>query len=1062
MASIGYISTAVATARADTTLALANFNFEINLFTKRVNPPVEYSGVGQHLAKSRLQEAQDGAQHTTARRLGLLFKNILPSTPGLIRAYGTRASEISRSAKANPKGDASSYGPFGDRVGADATALWAAATSGHAAIQCHLLACMLARIWDAPEATSLWDEIILRRKTEVAAKLEADCEIDTDTMLAAAGQFPRSDLADWDASCRSWLRVADSEKSVQQTKLRLIIDNIDLSVNNKPDTYESVLAAWTTAMKEMEKLLEGIHLPVQSGGILLALMAWHLYPDLECLTAPNPRVELGDRLFLKRGILTIGLGPAPGREARSVYWSLPLAHLRYYGLPVTKFCSTRTSETDRVTVDELLFAWFSAYIKAWDSDPSIPSEVVIRYVGDVAARLHNALGKKIYTTGHAAHESSKGMSSPSQSWLLLLSQIANKWATSLDQPRAQSLRNLGRNFSGLVKAPFQNIFTINTYLEVAMELEDKIRLLREIATSLYAQQVADEDYKYLILYSYDYEGEHRGKFEVATACPEFGIERGVVDSAQTPRAYRRWISPPPRGNSVQPSEDQILEARIQQIRESGEGADHHSNPYPVFLKAPGNMDYASYRAGRETRTLIHGPQIELREKHPLVMKISRDSVYRYEVVYGDYYQGVALLRRRGPTDSHLRPIIHQQDQAGAKKAEASTAKYTLSTKKLLSLFNPDRINFDSLATGYLRLDFETNASLLGMTFIDTLYKKLENATVDVRAAKVDLSKAHWVKSAFENYKTKHSRRGRHGERSLRGGRRDFPPDERVDYLAPSDTDTAASFACIAMMETGSFNFHPSELSSVFALCSADSMYIASALLRDPAQRDDLHQVGIKRVTGNIGRAGMALMIPPLNPTVRSYEVDDWYLYQHQTFDGVLDDSFGGTSLQLSFTEWKQEVNVGTTGSKDVEAYFLETLISVYDRDKWIADLDVLSTFRSGRLLTSFLAHKLCACSTASNAQIRPPLDEPSLSPGLQLISIGNFAEIIVAPSGPGIITAKGNWQARLAAASICIAKGYRVILKPHDCCWRCLSSASINGETVYSIIKSSNVLVIIL
>jgi hypothetical protein len=61
MASIGYISAAAATARADTTLALANFNFEINLFTKRVNPPVEYSGVGQHLAKSRLQEARDGA-----------------------------------------------------------------------------------------------------------------------------------------------------------------------------------------------------------------------------------------------------------------------------------------------------------------------------------------------------------------------------------------------------------------------------------------------------------------------------------------------------------------------------------------------------------------------------------------------------------------------------------------------------------------------------------------------------------------------------------------------------------------------------------------------------------------------------------------------------------------------------------------------------------------------------------------------------------------------------------------------------------------------------------------
>ncbi|EOO00567.1 hypothetical protein UCRPA7_3933 [Phaeoacremonium minimum UCRPA7] len=229
MASIGNITAAAAAARADTTLALANFNFEISLFTKRVNPPVEYEGVGQHLAKARLQEAQDGSQHTTARKLGLLFKGILPTTPNLIKAYGSRASEIAKSAKANPKGDVSSYGPFTNRVGADATTLWAAATSGHAAIQCHLLACMLARMWDAPEATSLWDEIILRRKMEVAADLEAEGEIDTNLMLATAQQFPRCDLADWDASCRSWLRVADSEKLVQQKKLRLIIDNIDLS-----------------------------------------------------------------------------------------------------------------------------------------------------------------------------------------------------------------------------------------------------------------------------------------------------------------------------------------------------------------------------------------------------------------------------------------------------------------------------------------------------------------------------------------------------------------------------------------------------------------------------------------------------------------------------------------------------------------------------------------------------------------------------------------------------------------------------------------------------------------
>ncbi|KAK4043121.1 hypothetical protein C8A01DRAFT_13315 [Parachaetomium inaequale] len=1049
MASIGHISAAAATARVDTTLALANLHFEVNLFTKRISPPIEYQGVGQHLAKPRLKEAQDGAQHTNARKLGLLFRRVLPATPGLIKAYGTRASEIARSAKANPKGEASSYGPFVDQIGADATTLWAAATSGHAAIQCHLLACMLARIWDAPEATSLWDEIITRRKMEVAAQLEAEGELDQDLMRAAAEQFPRDDLADWDASCRAWLRVADAEKAVQQTKLRLIINNLDLPVNTKPDTYESVLAAWTGAMEGLESLVGGTPLAAQSGGLLLGLMSWHLYPDLECLAATMPRVELGDHLFAEKGLLTIGLEPAPDREARSVYWSLPLARLRYYGLPVTKFSSTRTSDRDRLTVDELLFAWFCAYIKGWDSDASIPSGAVIEYAGDVALRLHNALAHELSGTlaGHG----------PSQSWLLLLSRIAAKWAASLDQRRAQSLRNLGRKFCCcFAEAPFQNIFTVNTYLEVALKLEDKVRLLREIATRLDSQEDPTEEYKYLIIYLYDYGGKRRPSFEIATACPEPGIERGgggVVDSPHAPRAYRRWISPPLRVDS-RDCEDEICEARIQQICGDSESAGYHSRSYPVFTRTPPQVYYHESSHQRHVADHVvtkHRPRA--REQHrvrdnkpPVVMRLSQDSAYGYDVVFGDC-QSIALLRRRGSMDvPSPQPVIHQYNKGGAKKANIGTTKplYALSTKRLMNLFQPDRVDFVALA-GHLKLDLKTNASLLGMTFIDDLYKNLgENATVDVRAAQFDLGKARWVKSAFGDMESNHD-----GGQGVVG----YPPSPR----ATNNMNMATSFACIAMMETGSFNFDPSDLSSVLALCSADSLYIASALLSDPAQlledhhHHHQHAAGIRRVTGNIGRAGMALMIPPKSPAVRDYSVDDWYLYQHQTFDGVLDDSFGGTSLQLSFTGWKQEINVGTTGGKDVEAYYLETVISVYDRAKWIADLDVLETCRSDRLLTSFLSHRFCACSTSSTAAAAGPL-----------ISVGSFAEIIVAPSGPGIITARGNWQARLAAASICIAMGYRVILKPLNYCWPCLSKTSLNGESVSSIIEKSNALVMIL
>jgi hypothetical protein len=74
----------------------------------------------------------------TARRLGALFKDIVPSVPLLIKSYGRRVSEISQVESANPQGS-KKYGTFAEFIGADATIIWAAATSGNEAIAMHLL-----------------------------------------------------------------------------------------------------------------------------------------------------------------------------------------------------------------------------------------------------------------------------------------------------------------------------------------------------------------------------------------------------------------------------------------------------------------------------------------------------------------------------------------------------------------------------------------------------------------------------------------------------------------------------------------------------------------------------------------------------------------------------------------------------------------------------------------------------------------------------------------------------------------------------------------------------------
>jgi hypothetical protein len=148
-----------------------------------------------------------------------VFERIFQETPELIKAYGLQASELASSPTINPK-ESFEYGFFANRVSTDATSIWAAA------IVTHLLSCMLARVWDGAEATSIWYEIVLKRKEEIIAQLERDHSGEISSLAAAQQDISRYQLRDWDSSARAWLRTADEAKRKEQTQVRLILDNI--------------------------------------------------------------------------------------------------------------------------------------------------------------------------------------------------------------------------------------------------------------------------------------------------------------------------------------------------------------------------------------------------------------------------------------------------------------------------------------------------------------------------------------------------------------------------------------------------------------------------------------------------------------------------------------------------------------------------------------------------------------------------------------------------------------------------------------------------------------------
>ncbi len=444
-------------------LALANLSFDFSLF--KVEPPPAYIDLGASLSSQRSREAESGSSHVTARKLGALFAELIPTTPALLHAYGLRASEVAKSPEFNPKGG-EEHGVFADHVGADGTTIWAAATSGTSALAVHLLACMLARIWQGPEATSIWVEIVEGRKQRLSESNTKDL-LKNPFLSPAQIHLTRDQLAKWDASARAWLLSADRANEYHQKRLMLILNNLGVSVGESSDTYDSVISAWTTAMLTVEKLVTGVAQSVREGSALLGLSAWHLYPDmlvLERTTNGVRSVRQNDELIASGGLLTLDSNDCEMRQD-GLFWSLPLVHMRYYGDPVIVRGSL-SSDASKVSIDQFLVA-LGSLLSCWR----------------VASTDFEAAAELIVDMWLAISSTTAG-----PNWLRSLGRAAQSFINSSGDHRHECLQlvNTGRQryFSLLggkqnLPLPFFGLSTCQAFFEVMNGDAERIWPLRE-------------------------------------------------------------------------------------------------------------------------------------------------------------------------------------------------------------------------------------------------------------------------------------------------------------------------------------------------------------------------------------------------------------------------------------------------------------------------------------------------------------------------------------------------------------------------------------------------------
>lgn len=1108
MASFGRITTSAVSIPTELTVAAAAFNIDFSLL--KVEAPAAFHGVRDALSPRRRDDAEGGLPHMTARRLGALFDAHVPEIPNLIEAYGTRVSEICSTLDNNAKPP--DAGIFRAQAGPDGTTIWAGATSGSAALAVHLLACLLARIWKSHEAISLWAELVERRKQEIQSKFTGGSPTELTAMMAAQQIITRDHLAAWDASARAWLRSADSAKKLRQTQLMLIINNLSLAVNSSKDPYESVIQAWISSLKAMERLVQGMPQRVQDGAVLLAISSWHLYPDMEILVEQVKRVDQQDAL-MHGGLITLSK-PAISPNKEGVFWSLPLSRMRYYHPPQTTERRV-ASDTSRVTMNEFWLVILGAMIGAWVEDESgiISACKFLLIVEPHIMCLEN-----------------------DTPWLKTLCRAASRYldAEGMEKHQATKLFNLGvRRGHGFLSSdilalqqrfPFLDLLAMIDEDERSFpgaDSKNRISVLRAIAQDLDCS-AEDLVIKYPIPWAANAPGP---AYAFASAGPENRVtpKRTYDSNVKAAKGHTRWtvtsICKPAGICDYQDCECEYESGRDCCCKLEGlkctEYCHRLSTPCDNFsslatfpcekrdsrpLNTPCRIlydrrqsnvkgsDRLSFLLGQSTSgstfegsLQIHCPGCFDKQFSEYVQSegevcqhilpddfsaagLSEFSLRKpghakpvaFKVLLGDV-RSVALFRRIEPQTRQQRspdPVEGQSTAYFSQKISGSEAP-----DKLYKVVSHPKFNMKKLRS-YLSDWEKTSSALRALQFVTRVYEQLDGATINLEILGSSLSESQWAialhsrKSLLPKpviskwdlyYDFGHENQGgveadtvfiptnvgSGSQESLISTLEDERQESFIHTPESGSDRLALVFACLAMFDSGHYDIDPVSLLGVFALSSGDSVYVASGILTDPAKRSQT-QPCVRRVFGNLGRTGMSFLISPAEPRLNAHNLEDWQLINHCRFDSEFQNSFTGTSLHLSYTDYEMPINLGVHGLRDKQAVLVEAIITIDDQGSPRGELEIVP-------LISPSSYKILDRCVHTDAERRQSANDGQLSDRLRgLVSIDCWDELLEFPDRKGIFRATGSWEARMAGLLASLQLKKSVVVLPEKPCLMCL------------------------
>ncbi|CAF9917354.1 MAG: hypothetical protein GOMPHAMPRED_001222 [Gomphillus americanus] len=995
--------------KLENSFALSSVKFDFTMV--KVEAPIEFDGLGSRLTTRRKADAEDGSIHRTARKLGALFEQIIPSTPNLITAYGQRVSEIIATPGINPQG-LTKDGPFETFVGADATALWAAATSGISSIAMYLLATLLAGDeWDHKASISLWVELVAERKREILEGFEKNGLTLESTLMASRQDITRKELALWDASARAWLQSANQAKAKERDQFLLIAKNVHLSNPEGATTYRQVLRLWHDAMKTMEELLNGRPQLIVDRSIPSAIVSWHLFPNLLVLDKEISNICFQDKLIPRSATCTIGAATSISMEEQSLSrWSLALSHYQFYGDKVQVDSEEMFS---RVNISQFLIITLGAIFGSWQ---------VRRKDYDAAAQFLVSLWAVIRKTSLPSTTGADGLG---LEWLQCLVAGANYFLDGggLNNRSVTQLLEFGsRRGRSLIGAKEVSLFpyfgllnpSVFRSLHQPMDIDCGITFFREIAKSM---KLTDDVAIIMVDHHPNLEPPNIGLIEFASIgkIGHNNKKRLINGSPANTTSYCRCIKQTPlrarRGIMFRGPDDISIElsSRIDSIEDLGEIVfkETEENSFIDLVKSFW-FGYLKLEANPNASS------DSLRRTMPL-----------FETVVGSRFFGLFAPRER--RDYQARDLATSVNSVPLQTLGLDT----LAPGRLYDYLScigtkDDRPQF--AATGVFQM-----ADIYRMAFscVESLtaINAARHVYVDLYGATISLSVLNSANSISEvGWRPKLDTKLEFAVSPTQDNSRPLQNSPEASLLRPVCLDLLTrqqALACLAYFEYGRDTLDIDSLDHALAMSIGNSIYVVKRLLSDPFERIPSNR--LQRLTGNIGRSGISILIAPIEPRIRELSCS-YNLVEHKRYDLRRENNFKSTSLHLSFTQWTCPLENCQSRTQDQDAHFVESVISVRDRGEWVADLDVLSiNFENLVRLGS------PPCAMANHKKMT-----------FDYISLDTWEELLDFPvANVSVFRANGNWAARLAAVSILAQKDLAHalgIFGPDEFCLDCLEN----------------------